>query len=146
MPRPLAVPHPQEATHVPEGALDRAAAAMAAMSADLEDWFTDELARLARARVAWRRSPGAVATLPLKSCAHDLKGLGATYGYPLVGRVAGSLERLLDAPEPASALVEAHLDAIAAIVREAAGAPDHPVGAALALALEHAEALGARPG
>ena len=142
--RPRVVPQPPDATPAPEAAFDRAAAAMAAMAVDLEGWFIEELVRLAQARVAWRSSPGLVSTTPLKGCAHDLKGLGATYGYPLVGRVAGSLERLLEAPDPPPVLVEAHLDAIVAIVRENARAPDHRIGAALALVLERAETLGVR--
>ena len=72
--------------------------------------------------------------------AHDLKGLGGTDQYPLVTRLAGSMCRLLDnadqrmaAPLP---LLEAHIQAIKAVVRDKIQTDDHPVGKALAEELE----------
>jgi hypothetical protein len=72
--------------------------------------------------------------------AHDLKGLGTTYGFPLITRIAGLLCRLiddkqkrLDAPMP---LIDAHIDAIKAAVRDDIKAEDHPVGQALVRELE----------
>ena len=72
--------------------------------------------------------------------AHDLKGLGATYEFPLVTRIAGSLCKLLgegearlNTPMP---LVDAHVNAIRAAVRDNIRDSDNPTGAALAGALE----------
>ena len=72
--------------------------------------------------------------------AHDLKGLGGTYDFPLITRVAGSLCKLLDergarvhAP---LFLVDAHIDGVRAIMRGDIRDPAHPVGCALAGALE----------
>ena len=72
--------------------------------------------------------------------AHDLKGLGGTYQFPLVTRVAGSLSKLLAEPDTRAHaplnLVDAHIQAIRAIVRDDIRAADHPVGVALCQTLE----------
>jgi hypothetical protein len=72
--------------------------------------------------------------------AHDLKGLGATYEYPLVTRIAGSLCKLIDDPakraEAPMALVDAHIDAIKAAVKGRIQTDTDPVGRALVTELE----------
>jgi hypothetical protein len=72
--------------------------------------------------------------------AHDLKGLGTTYGYQLITRIAASLCRLIDDKEKRLAaslsLVDAHIAAIKAAVREGMKTDEHPVGGALAAELE----------
>ncbi len=71
---------------------------------------------------------------------HDLKGLGTTYGFPLITRIAGSLCKLMDEPdkrhEAPMFLVDAHIDAIRAAVRDNICDTDHPVGKILADELE----------
>ena len=72
--------------------------------------------------------------------AHDLKGLGGTYQYPLVTRMAASLCRITDTAERRADaplfLIDAHIDAIKAVVRDGIQTDDHPVGRALAEELE----------
>ena len=72
--------------------------------------------------------------------AHDLKGLGATYEFPLVTRIAGSLCKLIDDPdsrlEAPMFLVDAHIDAIMASVRGNIRTEDHPIGRKLVEELE----------
>jgi hypothetical protein len=72
--------------------------------------------------------------------AHDLKGLGATYGFPLVTRVAGLLCRLIDdKAKRLSApmhLIDAHIDAIKAAVRDGIKTEEDPIGRALVHELE----------
>ncbi len=72
--------------------------------------------------------------------AHDLKGLGTTYGYPLITRIAGSLCKMMDDDEKRAGaprkLVDAHLDAVRAVVRDQIKAEDHPMGRVLAETLE----------
>jgi hypothetical protein len=88
-----------------------------------------------------------VETLYLR--AHDLKGLGATYEFPLITRIAASLCKLIDEPETRLQapmfLVDAHIDAIKAAVRQDMKTDAHPVGKILAEELEGrvAEYLGA---
>lgn len=72
--------------------------------------------------------------------AHDLKGLGTTYEFPLITRIGGSLCRLIDDKDKRMqapiALIDAHIDAIKAAVRDDIKTDDHPVGKVLVEALE----------
>lgn len=122
-------------------AVAKAEAALKALSANFAQWLTLEIERLEAARAGVHKDgmvPAATEVLYFR--AHDLKGLGATYEYPLVGRIAGSLCRLLDEPDKRAAaplaLIDAHVDAIRACVRDEIRDDSHPVGAALAAALE----------
>jgi chemotaxis protein histidine kinase CheA len=122
-------------------AVAKAEAALKALSANFAQWLADEIARLEAARLTLRQNgptPQAMEALYLR--AHDLKGLGATYEYPLVGRIAGSLCRLLDDPikreVPSMSLIDAHIDAIRAAVRDEIREADHPIGRVLAAELE----------
>ena len=135
------------------GALDPAAiakaeAALKSLSGNFAQWLQDEITKLEAARQAIRSegmTPATVESLYLR--AHDLKGLGTTYGFPLITRIAASLCVLTDDAEKRTrapmALVDAHIDAIRAAVRDDIKTDEHPVGRALADELEArvAEAL-----
>jgi hypothetical protein len=103
--------------------------------------MSDEIAKLdaARARITELGLNQETAD-QLYVHAHDLKGLGATYEFPLITRVAGSLCALMSEREQRPALplplIDAHIDAIRAIVRDDIRDPEHPVGHRLAAALE----------
>ncbi len=122
-------------------AIARAEEALKAMSAQFGQWLQDELVKLDQAHTDIRAKGYTAETAEaLYFRAHDLKGLGATYQYPLVTRIAGSLCRILDdadkrmqAPLP---LVDAHIDAIKAVVRDEIQTDEHPVGRDLAETLE----------
>ncbi len=135
------------------GALDPAAiakaeAALKSLSGNFDQWLQDEIVKLEAARQAIRTDGMTTETMEsLYLRAHDLKGLGTTYGYPLITRIAASLCVLTDdvekrtrAPMP---LIDAHIDAIRAAVRDEIKTDEHPVGRALADELEArvAEAL-----
>lgn len=122
-------------------AVAKAEEALAAMAGQFEQWLQDEVGKL---DVAWSaiqtQGYNAATAEGLYFRAHDLKGLGGTYQYPLVTRLAGSLCRLLDdtqdrlaAPVP---LLEAHVLAIKAVVRDKIQTDEHPVGRTLAEELE----------
>ena len=122
-------------------AVAKAEAALEAMSAQFGQWLDDELAKLDAAQAAIRTLGLTPETGEALYCrAHDLKGLGTTYQYPLVTRMAGSLCKLLDdASKRMSApmiLVDAHVDAIKAVVRDQIKTDEHPVGRVLAETLE----------
>jgi len=72
--------------------------------------------------------------------AHDLKGLGTTYGYQLITRIAASLCRMIDDKEKRGHapmdLVDAHIDAIKAAVRDDIKTDEHPTGRVLVEELE----------
>ena len=122
-------------------AIAKAEEALKAMSAQFGQWLQDEINKLDAAQAAIRAEGlNAQTAEGLYFRAHDLKGLGATYQYPLVTRLAGSLCKLLDDPtKRVSApvrLLDAHIDAIKAVVRDQIQTDDHPVGRALAETLE----------
>ncbi|WP_041373291.1 Hpt domain-containing protein [Phenylobacterium zucineum] len=122
-------------------AIAKAEAALQSLSGNFSQWLNDEVGKLEAARQDVRANgvdPDTMERLYLR--AHDLKGLGATYGFPLVTRIAGLLCRLIDdkakrvdAPMP---LIDAHIDAIKAAVRDGIKGEDHPVGQALVKELE----------
>jgi hypothetical protein len=131
---------------MPGGALDpdivaRAEAALKSLSAQFSRWLQDEIDKLeaARERVV-AEGMGGVAGEVLYTRAHDLKGLGGTYEFPIVTRVSASLCRLIeDADHRARAplpLVESHINAIKLMVRDDIKDDTDPVGQAICLSLE----------
>ena len=131
---------------MPGGGVDpdvvaRAEAALRSLSAQFSRWLQDEIDKLDAARAAVGvevlTSPAGDA---LYTRAHDLKGLGGTYEFPIVTRAAGSLCRVIDNPQARAAapmsLVDSHINAIKAMVRDGIKTDDHPVGQAMVLSLE----------
>ena len=123
------------------GAIAKAEEALKAMSAQFGQWLLDEIVKLDKAQTDIRTLGYNVATAEaLYFRAHDLKGLGTTYQYPLVTRLAGSLCKMMDDPAKRMAaptvLLDAHIDAIKAVVRDEIQTDDHPVGKILAETLE----------
>lgn len=101
----------------------RAEAAMETLSSEFADWMVKECDRLDTARAGIRQHGFNKATIAeLFHSAHDLKGDAATFGYPLTAPVAGSLCMLLEhSPKHDRIpllLIDQHVDAIRAIVRE----------------------------
>lgn len=122
-------------------AIAKAEEALKAMSSQFGQWLQDEVNKLDAAQTAIRSegySPATAEALFFR--AHDLKGLGTTYQYPLVTRIAGSLCKLLDDPARRTAapliLIDAHVDAIRAVVRDQIQTDEHPTGRVLAESLE----------
>jgi hypothetical protein len=123
------------------GAIAKAEEALKAMSAQFGQWLQDEITKLDAAQAAIRTQGLTAETAEgLYFRAHDLKGLGSTYQYPIVTRMAGSLCKLLDDPtrrtEAPIVLLDAHIDAIKAVVRDEIQTDEHPVGRELAETLE----------
>lgn len=122
-------------------ALARAEAALKGLSSQFGEWLQDEVGKLEAARAVVKAQGATKANMDtLHLHAHDLKGLGGTYDFPLITRVAASLCKMLDDPATRTAaplfLVDAHIDAVRAIMRDDIRDPAHPVGCALAQALE----------
>ena len=124
-------------------ALARAEAALEALSGEFATWMAQEVERIVAARQRARETKFADAELVgVYACAHDIKGLGATYDYPLATLIAGSLCRLVETPaareraQKRPDIVEAHIDAIRAAVNAGVKTREHPVGRELLAALE----------
>lgn len=101
----------------------RAEQALANLSGEFKTWMQSECDRLVAAHGAFaRNAASAAARGELFRAAHDIKGDASTFGFPAAGTAADSLCRILEhAPEldtvPAG-LIQHHVDAILAIVRE----------------------------
>ena len=122
-------------------AIAKAEAALKGLSSQFSEWLNDEVAKLEAAREALRSQGVSDATMNrLYTHAHDLKGLGATYEFPIITRIAGSLCKLLGEGEERLGaplgLVDAHVNTIRAAVRDNIRDSDNPMGRMLAEELE----------
>ena len=122
-------------------AIAKAEAALKGLSAQFGQWLQDEVAKLEAARAALHAEGITRATIDrLYTHAHDLKGLGATYEYPIITRIAASLCKLLGQPETRLRaplfLIDAHVDAIGAALRDSIKDAEGPVGRVLVEELE----------
>ena len=114
----------------------RAEKALAAIAGDFSNWMLDECDRLDVARRKVKQNGLSRQTSQeLFLAAHDIKGDSGTLGYPEVGPAADSLCRLLEhTPDLARiplAIVDQHVDAVRAIVREHDRADVAAIAAAL---------------
>ena len=104
-------------------AIKRAEQAMETLKSEFADWLADDVAALVAARSRYGRQPDAGTRAALLRAAHDIKGQAATFNYPLIARVAGSLSRMIgDMPENAAlslSLIDAHVNAILVIHKQA---------------------------
>lgn len=101
----------------------RAEQALANLSGEFKNWMQSECDRLVAAHEAFLQArDDAQARSALFRAAHDVKGDAATFGFPAAGAAAESLCRILEhAPDLASVpagLMQHHVDAVLAIVRE----------------------------
>jgi chemotaxis protein histidine kinase CheA len=128
----------------------RADQALKAMRGSFQEWLEADVEILQNARLAGEQNGWSEQAFEaVLNAAHDLKGLGATYEYPLATKMAGSLCRLLEADEGKSAMLKspglmiAHIDAIRAAARDHIKSIENPTGRALLRALElEVDALG----
>jgi chemotaxis protein histidine kinase CheA len=102
--------------------------ALAQISSEFESWMLAECTRLDSARHKVKQNGLSKETRQeLFLAAHDVKGDSGTFGYPEVVPAADSLCRLLEhAPNLAKipmSIIDQHVDAVRAIVREH-GRPD----------------------
>jgi HPt (histidine-containing phosphotransfer) domain-containing protein len=114
----------------------RAEHALTQLAGKFGGWMHAECERLDRARHQVRAAGFTKATRePLFYAAHDIKGEAATFGFPWIAALADSLCRLIehtpDMTRIPLALVDQHVDAVRAILRE----NDRPDVAKLADAL-----------
>jgi hypothetical protein len=104
------------------GAVKRAEGAMETLKSEFASWAADDVKRLEAARAIFAKTPDAASRARLLRAAHDMKGQAATFNYPLIARVAGSLSKLIgELPEDKIVplgLVDAHVSAIHVIYRD----------------------------
>ena len=114
----------------------RAELALATLSSEFSTWMDSECERIDTARQRVLQSGFNAATKEaLFHAAHDIKGEAATFGYPAVAAVADSLCRLIehtpDSKRIPFKLVDQHVDAVRAIIREYTSSDAKELSAAL---------------
>ena len=118
----------------------RAEKALEGLSSEFKKWMRIECDRLTAAHaVILKKGFNKASGEELFRAAHDIKGEAATFGFPWVAALADSLCRLLEhTPEAARipiTLVDQHVDAVRAVVRESARPDIATVAEALTLRL-----------
>lgn len=128
----------------------RAQDAVAELSADYQNWALADLVKAEQALAEARGNPVAAqpALQRLYGVAHDMKGQGGSFGFPLVTHVAQSLCRLLVGPggsarhaqlpaeEATLGLVEVHLKALRLILEKSVRGEGGEVGQKLVAKLQ----------
>lgn len=129
-------------------AVERAQNVMQALKGEFAEWAEHDVRRLAAAREAYAANRDAGTRAELLRAAHDMKGQAATFDFPLMARVAGSLSNLIEDLPPQKelslSLVDAHVSAIHVIYRDKVTDSSNKIALALAEELEArvAEILG----
>jgi hypothetical protein len=124
-----------------EAMIRRAEMALDNLKVEFNDWLAEEVEKL-ETWLANCKENGLVGSSgnALFMCAHDLRGLGVTYEFPIITRIAGSLGHLIETDEKRAtvplALVQAHVGAIRAALSQNIRDDKDPVGAMLASELE----------
>ena len=121
--------------------IEKADNALNDMRSDFALWLEDEVEKLEKsASIARKEGLKGSEGEELFIRAHDLRGLGSTYDFPIITRIASSMTKMIDMPEKRAVapigLVLAHVNAIrAALVQNIRDSSD-PVAAELADQLE----------
>ena len=117
----------------------RADAALAKLSGEFSGWMHADCERLAATWQKTRKSSDRTNWRELFRVAHDIKGQAETFGFTAAGDVAESLCMLIEGAQPTSEipqlLVDQHVEAVAAIVRESKLKDAEETAARLALRL-----------
>ncbi|MBL4617388.1 MAG: Hpt domain-containing protein [Robiginitomaculum sp.] len=121
-------------------AIARAEEALESLSSNFDEWIVIELTKLIDARKSLpNNNMTGVEGRELFNRAHDLKGLGTTYGYPIVTAFASSLCDITGTKEVRAkapiALVDAHIDSIRAAIKGSIKVTNHPIGGILSAEL-----------
>jgi len=100
--------------------LQRAELALEQVKSRFADWLQEDLHALEKAREVIRAEGLNERTIAILAVpARSLRGASSSFGYPLAGRLAASLCELLNKTgHKPMVLVDGHIDAIRAVVRE----------------------------
>lgn len=114
---------PVKDTDPPDDPVARAEAALTQISSQFSSWMDEECERLDKARrQVWAKGFTKATREALFNAAHDIKGEAATFGFPAAAAPADSLCRLIEHTPDLSRipypLIDQHVDAVRAIIRE----------------------------
>ncbi|MEX6723061.1 Hpt domain-containing protein [Parapedomonas caeni] len=123
-------------------ALEAAQKIFEEMAEDYPDWVSNQIAQLYELHRRCVDTPEQRRGLfeQITAMAHDLKGQGGTFGYPLVTTFATSLNRFStlrnDIRDSHVEIIKAHIDAMRAVIRDRIKGDGGAIGAALTRGLE----------
>lgn len=118
-----AIVHTNEPGDIAMDVVQKAEESLAMLKGEFGDWMQGECDQLESARTDLHANgPNPTTLLMMFRASHDIKGDAGTLGYPIAGRLAGSLCRLIDhAPDRTRVpimLIDRYVEAIRAVVRE----------------------------
>jgi hypothetical protein len=121
-------------------AIKRAEAAMEDIKGEFASWAAADVEKLMAAREQFAKAKTPQTRGALLRAAHDMKGQAATFNFPLVARVAGSLSKLIgelpaDKDLPLS-LIDAHVNAVHVIYRDKVMDESNKIALTLCVELE----------
>lgn len=130
--------------------IQKAEEALKDLRSDFGQWLEEEVVKLeAAAKIVRDKGLKGSEGEELFVRAHDLRGLGTTYEFPIITRLAKSLTKMIDMPEKRekapTGLALAHVGAIRAALSQNIRDDNDPVAAALASELETQTAAFAEP-
>ena len=123
--------------------IERAEQAVEGLKENFQDWLGRDMERMRGAFEAYQtQSSGRDELLTeFHAAAHDLKGLGSSFGYPLVTRISSSLCRFIeedfDKNPKATRIMAGHVDAISAVIRGGVTGDLDEIGTQLAAELNN---------
>jgi len=133
-----------DAPRIDPAAMDKANAALEAMKEDYPDWVQKHIDDL---RVHLARSVDTTGERMrryglMREIAHDMKGQGATFGYPLITSFATSLHDFVG-PKAGTTdnhieVIKSHIDAMAAVIKDRVKGNGGEIGQALTKGLQDA--------
>ena len=128
---------PGDANEAAEQAIANAEQALQQLSVNFDEWMASEAGQLGIARDAAKAAAFSEDELTeLFQAAHNLKGQATTLGYPFADEICASLCRLIDKVSDKTKLpvilVDQHVDAVRALVKEGAKGNDNPKASVLA--------------
>ena len=98
--------------------LANAEAALARLANSYVTWAEGDVRKLTECFARLEAEGGADPLATLFAVAHDMKGQGATFGYPLLTRIGQALCRLIEHEPDSIAAIGAHVAALARVVGE----------------------------
>jgi chemotaxis protein histidine kinase CheA len=123
-------------------AMRRAEEALLSAAEDYPDWVMTTITKLSNLHQMCVDNPPARRPTfeQIRRIAHDLKGQGGTFGYPLVTSFATSLHRFASMREGIEdehvEIIKAHIDSMRAVVRDRVSGDGGDIGIALAKGLD----------
>lgn len=133
-----------KATGVSEEALAAAERALAELAEDYPDWVSGLISKLAEQHSRCVDTPDKRREYfeEINRIAHDMKGQGGTFGYPLITDFADSLYTFTTARSEITdsmvELVKAHIDAMRVVIKDRVEGDGGEVGVALKQSLDQA--------